>query len=157
MQFTLEQIEKLRERTNATYEEAKHALEMANGDMLDALIFLERGGKIPNAQAQQKMQGNFSGSLKGAFQYLVQTQFVVQKAERTIVALPLILAIPLAIFGNMFTIVLLLIALFTGHRFRLLRPNGGGNVEETINQAFDTISKTAQDIKTNVTTQQKPE
>ena len=33
----LDQIERLREKANVTYEEAKNALEAANGDLLDAL------------------------------------------------------------------------------------------------------------------------
>lgn len=43
--ITMEQVEKLREKANVTYDEAKNALETANGDMLDALIYLERQGK----------------------------------------------------------------------------------------------------------------
>jgi len=42
---TLEQVEKLRERANVSFEEAKIALEQAGGDLLDALILLERQGK----------------------------------------------------------------------------------------------------------------
>jgi hypothetical protein len=43
---TLEQVEKLRERANVTFEQARAALDEANGDMLDALIILERQGKV---------------------------------------------------------------------------------------------------------------
>lgn len=42
---TLEQVEKLRERANVSFEEAKEALEQSGGDILDALILLERQGK----------------------------------------------------------------------------------------------------------------
>lgn len=42
----LEQIEKLRERAQVTYDEAKEAYEQANGDLLDALIYLEKQGKV---------------------------------------------------------------------------------------------------------------
>ncbi len=44
--ITLEQVEKLREKTNVSFEEAKVALENANGDMLDAMIYLEKQGKL---------------------------------------------------------------------------------------------------------------
>ncbi|MDR2615905.1 MAG: ubiquitin, partial [Oscillospiraceae bacterium] len=42
---TLEQVEKLRERANVSFEEAKAALDEADGDLLDALILLEKQGK----------------------------------------------------------------------------------------------------------------
>ncbi len=45
MTITLEQVDKLRERADVSFEEAKAALEQSNGDLLDALIWLERQGK----------------------------------------------------------------------------------------------------------------
>lgn len=45
MVVTLEQVEKLRDKTHISYEEAKTVLERHNGDILEALIELERRGK----------------------------------------------------------------------------------------------------------------
>ncbi|MCK9525346.1 MAG: DUF4342 domain-containing protein [Limnochordia bacterium] len=42
----LEQIEKLRERAQVTYDEARSAYDTAGGDLLDALIILEKQGKV---------------------------------------------------------------------------------------------------------------
>lgn len=42
----LEKVEKLREKTGVTYEEAKNALEACEYDVLDALVYLETLGKI---------------------------------------------------------------------------------------------------------------
>ena len=42
----LEKIERLRERANVSYEEAKNALESADGDLLDAIVLLEKQGKV---------------------------------------------------------------------------------------------------------------
>ena len=71
----LEMIEKLRERAQVTYDEAKEALDQANGDLLDALILLERQGKVPppqgggyyrsegsTAKEQSSSEGSESGS-----------------------------------------------------------------------------------------------
>lgn len=44
--ITLEQVEKLRERANVSYDEAKAALEASNGDVLEALIQLEKKGNV---------------------------------------------------------------------------------------------------------------
>ena len=43
---TLEQVEKLCTMANISYEEAKAALEAANGDLLEAIIYLEKQGKV---------------------------------------------------------------------------------------------------------------
>jgi len=43
---TIEQVEKLKEKANVTYEEAKEALGASEGDMLDAIIYLEKQGKV---------------------------------------------------------------------------------------------------------------
>ena len=42
----LEKVEKLREKANVTFAEAKEALVNSNGDILDALIYLENSGKV---------------------------------------------------------------------------------------------------------------
>ena len=44
--ITLEQVEKLKERANVSYEDARSALEYTDGDLLEAVIYLERQGKI---------------------------------------------------------------------------------------------------------------
>lgn len=43
---TLEQVEKLCAMANISYEESKAALDNANGDLLEAIIFLEKQGKV---------------------------------------------------------------------------------------------------------------
>ena len=44
--ITLEQVEKLRQYADLTYDEAKAALEKSGGDLLQAIIDLEKEGKI---------------------------------------------------------------------------------------------------------------
>ena len=46
-----EKVEKLREKANVSYEDAKAALEAANGDILDAMIILEKEGKTAAPEA----------------------------------------------------------------------------------------------------------
>ena len=43
---TLDQVEKLRTMANVTYDEAKTALDATNGDLLEAIIYLEKQGKV---------------------------------------------------------------------------------------------------------------
>lgn len=45
MEITLEQVERLREKSGASYEACKAALERFDGDMLEAVIYLEQQGR----------------------------------------------------------------------------------------------------------------
>jgi hypothetical protein len=47
---TIEMVEKLRERARVSYEDAKLALDACGGDMLEAVIYLEKQGKTPPPQ-----------------------------------------------------------------------------------------------------------
>lgn len=50
MEITLEQVERLREKANVSYGQAKAALEYSGGNLLDALIYLEEKGVIPRPE-----------------------------------------------------------------------------------------------------------
>ncbi|HBR33541.1 MAG TPA: ubiquitin, partial [Firmicutes bacterium] len=58
-----EQVQKLRDRANISYEEAKKALEETNGDLLQAMINLEKQNKIkaPEAGGYYNSQGEQQG------------------------------------------------------------------------------------------------
>ena len=60
-----EKVEKLVQKANVSYEEAKAALDKADGDLLDAIIILEKEGKT-----QAPRQSSFST------EYEQQTQYV---------------------------------------------------------------------------------
>lgn len=60
----LEKVEKLRERANVTYEDAKAALEACNWDMLDAMVYLEKQGKV-----KEPGQSTYSTSYEEQKQY----------------------------------------------------------------------------------------
>lgn len=50
MEITLEMAERLKEKANVTYAQAKEALEYSGGNLLDALIYLEEKGAIPREE-----------------------------------------------------------------------------------------------------------
>lgn len=47
MEITLEMVERLKEKADVSYAQAKEALEYSGGNLLDALIYLEEKGAIP--------------------------------------------------------------------------------------------------------------
>ena len=50
MEITLEMVERLKEKADVSYAQAKEALEYSGGNLLDALIYLEEKGAIPRAE-----------------------------------------------------------------------------------------------------------
>jgi len=69
----LEKVEKLREKANVSFAEAKEALDSSGGDILDALIFLENQGKstIPAG----------GGFFSGAGSYTPETQYTADNGS----------------------------------------------------------------------------
>jgi hypothetical protein len=57
MDITIEQIDQLTSRTGVSYKDAKAALEAADGDLLEALIALERDGKTGHQSAAYSTNG----------------------------------------------------------------------------------------------------
>lgn len=62
-----EKVEKIKEKTGVSYEEAKNALEQCNYDMLDALIMLEKAGKIKEKSVNSYTTSNNEDENSKAF------------------------------------------------------------------------------------------
>ena len=57
-----DKVDKLRERANVSYEEAKEALDRSNGDVLDAMILLEREGRVYQTGCENNNAGHAAGN-----------------------------------------------------------------------------------------------
>ena len=70
----LEKVEALREKANISYEEAKNVLNEADGDLLEAMVLLERQGKIrrPETELMKAEAGKEDGSEKAAAEETVE-------------------------------------------------------------------------------------
>ena len=52
-----EKVERLVEKANVSFEDAKAALDEANGDLLDAMIILEKRGKVKGPEQSEYVSG----------------------------------------------------------------------------------------------------
>ena len=74
----LEKVEKLRERANVSYEEARSALEENDWDLLDAMVALEKSGKTSGPK-----QESFSTSYDQQQEYVcVKSKVEEQRKEQ---------------------------------------------------------------------------
>ncbi|MDF2612470.1 MAG: hypothetical protein K0S71_256 [Clostridia bacterium] len=135
--ITIEQIDLIMERANVTYSEAKAALEGTNGDVVEALLLLERDQKIKDKSSAH------TGSKKGEkitsfIEKLNATSFIMRKRGRTFVDIPLSVAIILAACTFYISIIGLLLSLLFGIKIEF---KGENDVAEKINSTIDHINK----------------
>jgi hypothetical protein len=153
MSISLELIEKLKEKVNISYADAKEALEKCNGDLVDALIYLEKENKIkaepeaPGSCGEKKTSGFWEATKRG-IKRCNDTRVVISKNDDTILNISLTIFIILGLVATPFVLVVLLLLLFTGHRFRVRTAEFN---ETKINKTFDNISDAATKVTDKVT------
>jgi len=152
MNNKLEQIERLRERANVTYDEAKQAYEAADGDLLEALIILEKQGKVrppegdgfysserpqveqPQEEKKKSKGEDFSSKLDRFWQFLVKlvnkgnnTIFEVSQNDVTVVKIPITIMVIFTLFLPWLVVSLLVLGLFFKFRYRVYENPENGN------------------------------
>ena len=180
----LEKVEKLREKANVSYEDAKMALEACNYDMLDALVYLERlglvqgnsvGGYTTTAggntsqefeQAQQTYEKDCKktsfGDMASRFfkwcgamiQKGCETSFVVTRFDKEVMAIPVILLVIAALITCQLVVILLIVGLFFNFKY-YFRDFESTSVD--INQFCEKASETCENIKSDFQNQNKAE
>lgn len=164
----MEKIETLREKTGCTYTEAKAALEASNGDLLDALCWLEQRGKSmvvgaysstaqeppqeePKAQKPPE-EGAFERGFKALWEGIIalirrgnRNHLIMQdKQGKQAISLPVTIFVVLLIGAFWVVLPLMVVALFFGCRFSFSGPELG---REDLNSAMGKATDFADDIK----------
>ena len=109
-----EKVELLRQKADVSYEEAKEALEQSDGDLLDAMVLLERQGKVrgpetgtfsteyeeqkdyirvrDKVEEQENSAPSFGRTLGRAvrvtIRFMKQTVFIIRRNEDTLFTMP---------------------------------------------------------------------
>jgi hypothetical protein len=162
---TIEQVEKLRAYADVSYEQARDALERAGGNTLDAIVLLEREGKIPGARSsadgavtvipatQQKRERRESQKSGGdaANEFFTKLGEIcldlwhmrlvaVNGGGVTILTIPVVAVVVLTIFFFWVTVPLLLVGLCCGLRYSFEGPErskAANGVADKVNRAAD--------------------
>ncbi len=169
----LEKVEKIREKTGVTYDEAKRALEAADGDVLDALVYLENQGKIKKPEVSvytTKVESDSSaafkkaaesyeestrttkgGQMKKFFKWcgtLIQKGcenfFIVSRHGEDMITAPVLLLVVLLLFAFWAVVPLMVVGLFFDFHYRFQ-----GNITKAVdvNMACDKAAEAAENIK----------
>ncbi|MDK2865970.1 MAG: hypothetical protein PWP51_90 [Clostridiales bacterium] len=142
MSVSLEKIDMLMERANISYKEAKEALEKFDGDMVEALIYLESNQKTAphttsrhprehrehykeqRRQQRRAQNRDIFEDLKGFVQKLHKTSFIVSKKDRRLLDIPLTVAGIIILVTLPASLFLLILPYFFGYQIRILNADG---------------------------------
>ena len=170
----LEKVEKIREKTGVTYEEAKAALDAAGGDVLDALVYLESKGKIKEpeisvyttkeepagaSEAFQQAARSYEASTRESFGDHVkefikwcgklvkkgcENFFIISKNGEELATLPVLVMILFLLFAFWVTLPVLIAGLFLGFKYSF---RGTITQAVDVNTACEKAAEAAETIK----------
>lgn len=168
MEITLEQVERLRQKANVSYGQAKQALEYSDGNLLDALIYLEEQGTIPRPEdsyhstkcetspprpecplpaqpvkGRQRTSPRHPQPFHRIRHFLLDNELEIWRLGHPITAIPLLILIIFILGSFYITIPLLILGLFFGFRYQISGPDLD---EDTINGVMDNMANTASDM-----------
>ena len=165
-----EKVERLVEKANVSFEDAKAALDEANGDLLDAMIILEKRGKVKGPEQSEYVSGKseqteyanvseavresaktdkgeafkgVGGFFRRIFRYLSDNSLRVAKNGNDIINLPLWLSAIIILFTWHFIWIVILVSLFFGVRYSI----EGKNDSKAVNTILDQASDIADNVK----------
>ena len=157
--ITLEKVDMVRERTKVTYAEAKEALEACEGDVLEALIYIEKNNE--NKTSAEKSFNNFKDEckntisieeLKAWFKELIAkgnvTRIKIKKDDQELVDIPVNAGIAVGVIAVVIPPILaegIIAAIATKITIEITREDG---TVEVINKY---VSKVTNEVKNKAT------
>lgn len=157
MEITLEKVDQVRERTGVTYAEAKNALEVNNGDVVDAIIYIE-SIKEEDAEANSKIKSESMDEFKKWLKDIINkgnvTRIRISKGEKEIVDVPVNAGIAAGVIAIIFPPLLAFIVIagvVTQITVEITKADGSVEVvNKYISKTVGGIKNTATDVAEKV-------
>ena len=169
--INMEMVEKLKQYGDISYEDAKNALEQSGGDMLDAVIILEKQGKIKPPEGDgnyvavvdkteehktyQQSEVKASALFKQFWNWVCKVvkrgnrnQLDVYHHNEVVLSVPVTLLVVLACLCFWVLIPLMIIGLFFDFRYLFSGPDLG---KDSVNNVAKSVADAAEDIKSKIT------
>ena len=166
-----DKIEKLVEKANVTFEEARDALKACNGDLLDAMVYLERlgktrgprqssystsyeaqddyedvGEKVKDMEAKAK-RTSIGALCRRFFDFLWNNSFCVSRNDNELVKLPVWLLVLALIINWKITAAAIIVALFLGCRYAFSGKDDMKSANEFMDKAGDVADHVRESVK----------
>jgi hypothetical protein len=150
MEIKIEQVDLLKKRANISYKEAKETLEMFNGDIVEALAYFEEQNKIkPEISITSS---SFFKKVKNIIKKSNKIRFIISKNNKTLINVPISIAMIVTIVGVHFVIPAIILALITGCKIKFEKDSGEGyainnNIDKVSNAVNKFANKVSDEIK----------
>ncbi len=169
-----EKVEVLREKANVSFEDAKAAMEACNYDMLDAMIYLEKQGKVhagstasyttfsgtDTSQEFEQAQKSYKDSCQRTsfgevlrkfgkwcghlIQKSVEIDFCVTKDDKLLLKVPVLVLVLALLIAFVLFAILLVVGLFCGCKYHF---QGMETTTIDLNHICEQASETCENIK----------
>jgi translation elongation factor EF-Ts len=154
-EITLEKIDIIRERTGVSYTEAKAALEATEGNVVDALIYIEKNAKTTKEQIYTSKE-EFTEWIKETIRKGNVTRIRVKKDEKVLVDIPINagLAAGVAIMAALPSLlaIIFLTAVVTRVTVEITKEDGTVDVvNKIIKNAMSNVKDKATEVKDKFT------
>ena len=162
-----EKIDKLCEKAEISQDEARAALEATDWDLLDAIIMLEKQGRVKGASSSHSTRTEaaaeeevkterprFSAHASGVWaqiQHIIHigntNNLVVTRKGKEALRLPVTALVLLLIFGHLWTLAVLAVGLFCGLRYSI---EGAQLGTPQVNDVMDKAAEAAENVRETV-------
>jgi len=152
MSVTLEKVDEVRNRTGASYSEAKEALEFTGGDVLEAIVYIEQlRQEPPKKDSFADDLSDRSSEIVEMLKELVKkgqvTRILLQKDGATVLDVPVVAGAVGALIFTGATSVGILAALATGCDLKIVKENDDViDIREILEDTAETVKEKADDI-----------
>lgn len=127
MEITLEKIDQIVERTGVSYSEAKEALELNAGDIIEALIYIEKKeplkGKKINEVINEKAN-DMLDSLKEVLRKGNVSRVIVEKDGDVIINMPVTVGVLGLVLAPIAALVGASAAVVTNYKIKIVKDDG---------------------------------
>ncbi|SHK53794.1 DUF4342 domain-containing protein [Tepidibacter formicigenes] len=139
MEITLEKIDEIMKRMNVSYEKAKEALTNANGDVVDALIYLEKKD-IGIFKGINEKSNEIIEKLKEVLKKGNVTKVMVEKDGDVLLNLPVTVGAIGLVLGPVATIVGVSAAMVSKYKIKIVKDDGETlDLSEMTQESFNEI------------------
>ncbi|MDD3921510.1 MAG: hypothetical protein PHO41_10100 [Eubacteriales bacterium] len=145
-QYTVEDIEIIRQKSDLSYEEAINLLEYHNGSLARSLVDLEKNGRLRETKPVDNHKHRHSRRKHPFFDTLYRLRVKVFKGETTIINLSILFVIFSLLMASWLVVISAIVALLMGYRFTVERETGEiakDTLEDMLKNSGSNIRNTA--------------